>query len=496
MSASVDAVSLLVPPPQHCRLDPGSFRWSGTLVLGATHPDAELPLRRLHQSLERRGVRARRASEEESPADIALGWLAELDDQAYRLTIAPTGVAIVASSTAGWHHGVATLLQWLHLHHGDDVHRGDIPCLSIEDAPDLAVRGVLLDVSRDRVPTLTTLFDRIEQLAALKINQLQLYMEHTFAYVGHERVWRDASPLTPDDIRALDDWCRLHGIELVPNQNSFGHLHRWLVHEPYRRLAECPDGVEHPWARQPEPFGLCPIDPAALEFLVGLYDQLLAPFTSRWINVGFDETLDLGQGRSATAVAERGKAAIYVDFLRQVQQALVWRGRRIQVWGDVLLETPGALDDLPAELTILIWGYEADHPFDQQAAAVKATGSRALLCPGTSAWNSFAGRTTNMIDNLRSATRSARDHQLDGVLVCDWGDHGHLQPPVVSDPGFVVGASLAWRVDDERDWATCLDRHVWRDATGTLGTTALELGDIYRQAGIEPLNGSALFYLL
>ena len=54
----------------------------------------------------------------------------------------------------------------------------------------------MLDVARDRVPTIETLFALVDRLAGWKLNQLQLYMEHTFAYAGHEEVWRHADPYT------------------------------------------------------------------------------------------------------------------------------------------------------------------------------------------------------------------------------------------------------------------------------------------------------------
>ena len=87
----------------------------------------------------------------------------------------------------------------------------------------------MLDVSRNRVPTRTTLARLVEVLDRCRFNQLQLYVEHTFAYAGHEDVWRDASPLTADDLRWLDDRCAEVGIELVANQNCFGHLAPWLA---------------------------------------------------------------------------------------------------------------------------------------------------------------------------------------------------------------------------------------------------------------------------
>ena len=38
-------------------------------------------------------------------------------------------------------------------------------------------------------------------LAEFKVNQFQLYIEHTFAYRDHRDVWKDASPMTGPDIR-------------------------------------------------------------------------------------------------------------------------------------------------------------------------------------------------------------------------------------------------------------------------------------------------------
>lgn len=79
------------------------------------------------------------------------------------------------------------------------------------------VQGYQLDISRCKVPTMSTLFRMVDFLASLGYNQFQLYTEHTFAYSKHETVWREASPMTPDEIRALDSYCAERGIELVPN---------------------------------------------------------------------------------------------------------------------------------------------------------------------------------------------------------------------------------------------------------------------------------------
>src|SRR5690606_12232026 len=172
-----------------------------------------------------------------------------------------------------------------------------LPGLTISDWPDFPARGVMLDVSRNRVPKMETLFNLVDQLAGWKINQLQLYFEHAFAYRSHPAVWADVSPITGQDVLVLDRYCRERFIELVPNQQSFGHLAPWLNRPEYKHLAEVEDGFQTPWGYRAGSFSLAPVEPRSLEFLRGLYDELLPHFSSRMFNIGGDETWDLGQGR-------------------------------------------------------------------------------------------------------------------------------------------------------------------------------------------------------
>jgi len=82
-----------------------------------------------------------------------------------------------------------------------------LPCLRIRDWPDFPRRGVMLDISRGRVPKLETLLDLTEKLSDFKINELQLYTEHTFAYTQYKSVWQSWGALTakenPNPRRAL-----------------------------------------------------------------------------------------------------------------------------------------------------------------------------------------------------------------------------------------------------------------------------------------------------
>lgn len=497
---------LLLPQPQHARRRPSSCVLPRAPLLSPPPAGvSDAILNRLRGALTAVGLTPQVVAPGEPRAHLRLRPATAdppLPPAGYGLTIGTAGIEIAADDEAGFFYGAATLAQWLRLHGpGADGDGLRIEGLEVHDWPHFTHRGVLLDISRNKVPTLATAKALVEELAAWKINQLQLYMEHTFAYQGHETVWREASPWTGAEIEALDRHCREHFVELVPNQNSFGHLHRWLIHEPYRQLAECPEGIAHPFSREPEPFSLCPIDPASLRFLAALYDQLLPCFQSQQLNVGLDETLDLGLGRSAAACAAHGKGRVYLDFLRAVHGLVVARGHRMQLWGDIVLAHPELIEELPRDVIALAWGYEADHPFAESCQRFAAAGLDFYVCPGTSSWSSFAGRTHNALHNLANAAVNGRAHGAEGYLVTDWGDHGHLQPLPVSYPGFLAAAAFAWNTTSARDpdglpLAQLLDLHAFRDDAGLAGTAVTRLGNAYRTVGSQPKNGSALFFLL
>ena len=363
--------------------------------------------------------------------------------------------------------------------------------------PMFADRAYMLDISRDKVPTMGTLRLIVDLLAKFEYNQFQLYTEHTFAYSTHRDVWEAASPLTAEEIRELDAYCALRGIDLVPNQNSFGHLERWLVKPAYNHLAELPQGgAPLPWGGfKKDPTTLCPTDPASLAFLDGLYAELLPNFASGLFNIGCDETFDLlGGGRSAAAVRERGEGRVYLDFLKQVAALARKHGKRPMFWGDVILKHPELVPELPKDLIALDWGYEGNHPFMAEAAKFRAAGLDFYVCPGTSAWNSLAGRVENMRENMVAAERAGRLHGARGFLVTDWGDGGHWQPLAASLPGLVFGGMLA----HEGSSAAKMDlESALNGIMGVpLGGTLLRLGTLYLRGGALRANASELFRIL
>jgi len=407
----------------------------------------------------------------------------------YTLVIDGSGVHITSGEPAGARAAAATLRQLLR------AHGRRLPHLRIRDWPDFPRRGYLLDVSRGRVPNLATLLDLADHLADYKINELQLSTEHTFACRQFKPVWQSWGALTGTELRKLDAHCRRLGIDLVPNQNSFGHLREWLAHPPLKKLAEVAAPYEGPngeFLRYPGT--LAPNHPGTLPFVCGLYDELLPNFSSRFFNVGCDETWDLGRGRSRADCDRLGKGRVYLEFLKKIHAAVKQRGRTMMFWGDIILNHPELIPELPKDVIALNWGYEADHPFDREAARFARAKIPFYVCPGTSTWMTLIGKHDNAFANLRRAALAGRRHGARGYLITDWGDGGHPQPPAVSWPPLLAGAALGWcaRSFSKALLVPLLSRDLYEDRGGRVAGAALALGLAHRRLKFTAPNETPL----
>jgi hypothetical protein len=357
-------------------------------------------------------------------------------DQAYTLAITPTGIILYADAPTGLFYAVQTLRQLVRLR------RRTLPTLTIRDWPTLPYRGLMLDVSRRKVPTLDTLKHLVAELGHYKLNVLQLYTEHTFRFPRHPKIGAGCGSLTNQDILELDAFCRQHHIELMPNLQSFGHARNTLAIPEYRHLAE----TESLWT-------LSPAFEETYTLLNELYADMLPAFTSTTLNVDCDETYDLGKGASKALADEIGVGRVYLDHILRVRELAARYGRRIQVWGDILLHYPELIGEVPDDVTLLDWHYDPADEYPTAETFAEA-GRRFWVCPGVGSWNSIFPRLYGANVNIRNFVRDGVAAGADGMLNTDWGDCGHYQPLGLSWYGYVFGAAQGWTggVTDDEDF--------------------------------------------
>ena len=364
----------------------------------------------------------------------------DLGPEGYALRVTRDGIAATASTDAGLFYAVQTLKQLL------KTCGARIPALTIRDRPALAHRGLMVDVSRGKVPTLQTLFSLVDGLSSCKYNQLQLYVEHTFDFPSHPDIAAGTDPLTSDDILAVDEYCRQRHVELVPNLQSFGHQRHLLSLPQYAHL----DEVGWRWS-------LSPALDDTYRLLGDLYADFLPAFTSRWLNVDCDETWDLGTGQSRSLAEQHGKGRLYLHHILRLRELAAQHGCRIMLWADVLHHYPELVPELPEDVLLLDWEYEAADAYPTTEALGKS-GRQFWVCPGTSSWNTLFPRLDNALGNIRNYVRDGLQAGATGMLLTDWGDHGHYQPLALSLYPALFGAATAWtgaRTSPEEFNAAC-----------------------------------------
>ena len=109
----------------------------------------------------------------------------------------------------------------------------------------------------------------------------------------------------------------------------------------------------------------------SLSFMDELYAEYLPNFRSLQFNVGMDDPGNsVRDGVGKKSFKRKGK--VYLKHLEGIRSLVEKHGRKMQFWADVLLEEPENARLLPASASPIIWGYEADHPFDEQAEIVSS----------------------------------------------------------------------------------------------------------------------------
>ncbi len=394
-----------------------------------------------------------------------------LEEQSYKLAVSEASVDITASGSSGLYYGVQTLRQLVR------NFASTIPCMEVEDAPDFESRGFYNDITRGKVPALETLKELADRLSFYKINQLQLYIEHSFAFKKHSEIWIDSDPLTAEEILILDEYCKKKNIELVPSLSTFGHLYHALISRSFGHLNEYGSVPDSPflWTERMQHYTLDASNPKSLEFVYEMIDEFLPLFSSGKFNICCDETFDLGQGKNKALSEEVGKGKLYLYFVKNLITYLKARKKTVMMWGDIILRYPELLQEIPKGIILLNWDYSST-PSEENVKVVADAGLTQYVCPGVHSWNKLISDMDKASKNISAMIGFGKKYNATGVLNTDWGDFGHINLLSASIPSAIFGAGLSWNADDTGKPA---DEEIsvleYGDSTGRLAGVLREL---------------------
>ena len=386
---TVKPVLNLIPVPQKVQFTGGDFIFPSSLLY-SVEDSLQKPVEDFLKMIA--GVKTKYSG---NGGNIAFRYKSDLPFQGYTLNIRPDKITVEYSNQQGLYYSLITLKVL------KQNYAGTIPCVYIEDYPDLKVRGLMLDISRDKVPTIETLKGIISLLADLKFNHFELYIEgFSFAYPSFRNLWEGKeTPVTGEEIREIDTFCTKHFIDFVPNQNLFGHMMAWLATDQFKNLAECPKGYKIMGLMNMKGT-LDPNDPGSIQLVSKMTDDLLPDFTSGNYNVNLDEPFELGKGKSSELVRKYGEGKVYLDYVLKIHYIVTGKIKKMLMWADIVMKHPALIPLIPRDITLLDWGYESGYPYERHCKTLQSEGIGYMVCPGTNSWTSITGRTDNMLATI------------------------------------------------------------------------------------------------
>ncbi len=437
------ALDYIIPTPFEAVSAKGVFRigFDTKIIIAAKAPAADLDAAKLLKEtiFHKTGIPVEIGKGEKRGRCIYMERCEGLSDEEYELTVSEDEIVARACGDRGMLYAIQTLRQLINLS------GYMIEACHIKDKPKVPNRGFYHDASRGRIRKLSSYKKLADICSYFKLNQLQLYVEHSFLFSNFTEVCRDDTPLTAEDILELDDYCaRLH-IELIPSISTFGHLYKVLRTKSFQHLCELDDprAAEFSLEDRMQHHTLNVTDDRSFEFVKRELDEFLPLFRTDYVNICADETFDLGKGKSKKLAEEIGTGQMYVDFVNRIMKYCIEKGKKPMFWGDIIVGSPEKASQLPKEAICLNWGYSEEEKEDN-TRILHDVPVRQYLCPGVQGWNHFINRLDAAYKNISLMCGYAFKYDAEGVLNTDWGDFGHLQDPAFSIPGLIYGAAFSW----------------------------------------------------
>jgi hypothetical protein len=446
----------LIPQPKEVQLHSGSFRVKPTtkiIVEFGHQAEDRIAAETLAEEIRDQSglkisITGEKSDAKRKPSTIVLARLQDrrvkeflaskglkadsIGDQGYLLYSDRLHLIVAANTGQGLFYGVQTLRQLLRA----EGHTLICPAVSIRDWPSMEWRGVQDDISRGPIPTEDYMKQQIRSLAAFKVNLFALYMEHVFDFASQPLVAPKEAALTPQEINGLVDYAKKLYITILPEQQTFGHLHNMLKYEIYSDVAERPHGHV-----------LTPTKEQSYDIIKAMYADLVPLFPGPFLHIGGDETFELGRGQTAALAAQAGLGRVYLNHIQKVSAILQPYHKQLMFWGDIAVKYPQLLSILPKDMIAVPWDYDAKPSYENIIKPYRDADLRVVVAPGANNWNQVWPNLDVAYVNIRNFVRDGQKLGAMGMLNTTWNDDGESIYGMAW-PALVFGATAGWQADE------------------------------------------------
>ncbi len=428
----------VIPTPQQVKTAEGQFVWDENVVLTYDASDAEISqiVSMLRSDLEHinpgkklfsRGVVKGKHYIELVKTDH-LG-ISENEDQAYRLTINRNFIRMEATTSTGLFYATQSLKQLFRYAFLCNKSEIAIPCVTITDWPNFKIRAWQDDISRGPIVSMEYLKRLIPQMAECKLNAFSLYTEHTFKTKCHPDI-APTDAFTAEEIKELEEFCRPYHIQIIGNQQCFGHFEEILCNPFYSDLADTK-------------WNLNPAKEETYKFLEDHLREVARAYKSPYFNINCDETESLGQGYAKAYVDSIGAETVYYQHINRVNRMLRPYRKRVMIWGDIADKHPEILDNLDNDIFLIAWSYVGIDDFNDFLKPYKESGRKFFVAPGVSLSERVWPKHYEFKKNITNLCRDGYRNDALGVINTCWDDFGESLTHCALY-GLALGAETSW----------------------------------------------------
>ena len=283
-------------------------------------------------------------------------------------------------------------------------------------ANDFSVKAFHLDL-RIQVMTMPALKALAQRLHGGGINTLIVEYEASYPFDQHPLI-PNRYAYTRAEIISFVAFCNQLGVDVIPLQQSFGHVEYILRNERYSQLREDQKDLSQ----------VCPVEAYRDSMLfTDLYRDLASTHTSRYIHIGCDETHLLGHCPKCRQLADKeGLSNLYIDYVRMLCNIVIRMGKRPILWADIALKYPEAIRTLPKETIFVDWNYGWDLNRFGDHQKLLESGFEIWGAPAmrSSPDNYYLTQWEKHFNNIRDFVPMARQMGYKGIVLTSWSTSG------------------------------------------------------------------------
>lgn len=301
---------------------------------------------------------------------------------------------------------------------------------AITEKPWHTLLAPMLDCSRNHVHPVPVVKELVRHLALMGHNGLMLYTEDTYEipdepYFGYMR-----GRYTAAEIKEIDSYCLLFGIELIPCIQVLAHLNaltRWNAYKPLFDTADI----------------LTVGDERTYALVEKMFRAVNSMFTTKRINLGMDEAFLLGRGNYLDRNGYKDRNTIMHEHIKHIMALCGKYGLKPMMWSDMFFATApdgsprhyyetkiglpeDVFDTAPKDMALVFWDYyhKDIDKIDTILKLHKKFNNQIVFAGGAWRWKGFAPSNDVSLVYSRAALEACRRNNVTDLLVTAWAESG------------------------------------------------------------------------